>query len=361
MPASQANEVVATNNVCARLLALSTAALLSISMAACGGNDRAAATDTTAQTDTHRSALVLAEQSPGGSPTTKTTTSIRNLIDLDVVWSAWDGNSSRVIFENGHLSIAGDPQADVVMGVHRYQTPLREGFTYSLSLEDLDTAGAAAIIFPFGSDGTIFEVAGPGQLAVATPGTPVSFVAPRGVYGFWIQVQNAWGNGGADATLHPEVDLADVPLTPPVVEQELIDMRGPWTDWQERAIVDTLIYDAAADELVTNFGFGYPPGVKFFTGIPISGPHLFTLESDRPVTTASVYFVNGVGEPKLSFGYLRLQTFDETPGRPGHYRTQGIVTPGPGANGFVIQVQGSYQFLNQLTRLKVSLVKQARQ
>jgi len=135
-----------------------------------------------------------------------------SIIDLDVQWQTWDGQAQSAIqVTDDSVRIVGDPNAtDTVIGTHDYRIALLARAEYVLDVDDFSAGGGAALIFPYLAGGTLVAVSDD-NLAIATPGNPFSFTAPEGIVGFWIQVQNKWGDPGSDATISPVLGTVSTP------------------------------------------------------------------------------------------------------------------------------------------------------
>ncbi len=154
-----------------------------------------------------------------------------NLIDITDRWTEWDGTVSNVYYNESSDTLrigTPAPGRDMAIGVRRFEQPLTAGVRYTLSVRS-DTPQAAAILFLFDSTGRIIPIdAGSGEtLAISRDGTPLAFVAPAGVAGFFLQVQNAWRAPSA-ATL--DAQLVATPTGAPA-GPDLVDLGGSWPDW----------------------------------------------------------------------------------------------------------------------------------
>lgn len=142
-------------------------------------------------------------------------------------WPTWSGDPSGITYDgdvNGLVIPASSPGQDLVFGVRRFELALTEGTTYSLAMQSADPA-AAVIIFLFDATGALVPVPGSPGLAAARDGEPLTFAAPAGVTGFYLQVQNSW-QAVDQATVSPI--LVD---TGPLSVVNLFEPSDPWTDW----------------------------------------------------------------------------------------------------------------------------------
>lgn len=142
-----------------------------------------------------------------------------NLISLDGDWPSWSGQYTGIWFDSSknqlHIPAPAWP-GQIISGVRRFDVPLQANREYSLTLSATDS-DAAAMIFLLGYSGELLEItnATTGVTAAwagARLKDELRFVAPSGVAGFFIQVQNAWSATSATnlaANLSTANEVAD--------------------------------------------------------------------------------------------------------------------------------------------------------
>ena len=304
-----------------------------------------------------------------------------SIIDLDVQWQTWNGQAQPSIQVSGDsVQITGDPNApEAVIGAHDYQIALEAGATYVLDVDDLSTGGAAALIFPYQLGGQLVPLVLEGW-AIATPGQPFRFTAPDGIVGFWIQVQNRWGDPGTDATVRPVFGTV---TTPPIDDgEELIDLAVrferwqtglPWFDYQDPdncvqpATIreecrapgvtvdgDTVVIEAAERrDDVDSVRYQQRPGVQWYPDTPLSGLYELSIRSEMPYSSVYLVGLNSAGRPDLR-NYAAATT--------GTDFTRNTLIDIRGVPGFAISVARIYSpfpgvDLSTSARLQISLKK----
>jgi len=138
----------------------------------------------------------------------------KNLISMAGDWPSWSGQYTGIYYDGAtnQLTIPAPAwQGQIITGVRRFDVGLDAGKEYSLSLTASDN-DAAVIIFLLDQSGQIINVTDAttgvsAPWAGAREKNELKFVAPSGVYGFYIQIQNAW-NATAATNLAANLDVA---------------------------------------------------------------------------------------------------------------------------------------------------------
>jgi len=238
-----------------------TVALVS-GLVACGSGDTTLPSDGNENPTT----LNVTLTSPA-TVTTKTGTIGRNYLDLAAPWTDWSGETSRVIYDStaNELIIPAPARGnDMVLGVQRYDMKLGTR-RYSLNI-DSASADVAAFIFVFNDRGELLALDASNGPFVAQPGQPFHFDAPPNSAGFYVQVQSGW-QVNDPASIRPRLtDIGNL------LGDNLIDPRGPWTDWDGNAA--KVSYNGLINRLVIQGPEADEPvnyGIQRLTGTLTSG------------------------------------------------------------------------------------------
>lgn len=257
-----------------------------------------------------------------------------NLVDLSGTWSNWLGQETGITYDAAEnaLVIPGDG-SDIVLGVQRFDVPLTGGVSYSLSVQASDDQ-AAALLFLFDTSGMIVPVPGSTGLAVANPSTPIEFIAPESIAGFYLQVQNRYQ---ADGVAQLSAQLIEGGGTS--TGASLIDLSEPWTDWVGNA-TGVAAAEGGLNIPAPDAGQNIALGVKWFD-TPLSGGTDYALSlgglSDQGTAVLLFLFdTNGQIVPFAENGQS-LSWIAATSGAPAQF------TAPTGIVGFAVQVQGPYQ------------------
>ncbi|MGB7181182.1 MAG: glycoside hydrolase family 16 protein, partial [Burkholderiaceae bacterium] len=155
-----------------------------------------------------------------------------NLISMAGDWPSWSGQYTGIYYDGGSNQLFIPAPAwpgQMITGVRRFDVALQEGVEYSLSLTATDSQ-AATIIFLFNNWGQLIDVKdlNTGIIsawAKARSSTPLRFIAPAGVSGFYLQVQNAWSATAATNMATSLVNASET-VTPPLTQQPSVTVSG---------------------------------------------------------------------------------------------------------------------------------------
>ncbi|MGB7303071.1 MAG: hypothetical protein WBD13_02235, partial [Burkholderiaceae bacterium] len=211
------------------------AATFTVLLSACGGSDSGPESTAPVNDARFENVGVSLTQSGVASDGAVTKAAGDNLINLNTAWPTWAGADSGITFDaqTGQLLIPGDG-SDVVLGVRRFDTELSDGVSYTLNVQSTDPQ-SAAVLFLFDTNGTIVPVPGTDGLASARDGEAITFTAPAGVAGFYLQVQNQYQASVASLISAELIEGASIGGGGVVGGDNLIDAQGPWLDWAGNA------------------------------------------------------------------------------------------------------------------------------
>ncbi|MGC1440765.1 MAG: hypothetical protein WA888_09165, partial [Burkholderiaceae bacterium] len=173
-------------------------------------------------------AISFGLQSSGSGPGEKSA----NLISMAGDWPSWSGQYTGIYYDGGSNQLFIPAPAwpgQMITGVRRFDVALQEGVEYSLSLTATDSQ-AATIIFLFNNWGQLIDVKDlntgiTSAWAKAKSSTPLRFIAPAGVSGFYLQVQNAWSATAATNMATSLVNASET-VTPPLTQQPSVTVSG---------------------------------------------------------------------------------------------------------------------------------------
>lgn len=171
-----------------------------------------------------------------------------NLVDLSDHWQTWLGYASPVSYDQNTDTLQIPAPAgndELTHAIRRYDIQLVQGTRYHLTVSATDSR-AGAVLFLILQSGEVLPAVSDnnGALVVATPGSPVSFAAPAGVAGFYLQVQNAW-RSATGTSLRAEVSPDEGTGS---AGDNLVTLDAPWTDWTGQPT--PVHVDAATAQLV---------------------------------------------------------------------------------------------------------------
>ena len=307
------------------------ALVMALGVIGCGGssntdNPTAVSSDSVEEFST---ALIALHADPVAS---SKDTSGDNLLDLRGDWPTWSGEDTAIRYDSnaGAIRIPASGSGELILGVRYFAQTLTAGARYTLSMEASNNEAAVVLVL-VRAGGAVAQITNladgsTGDWAAARPGKTLSFDAPEGIVGFYLQVQSDWHessahNLAAQLRFTGDSDSGDGSGdgTPPAGDG--FSLAGTWADWSGNPT--GIRYDSASNSLqvpAPGGGNNQVIGVQRYT---------------QALTAGQTYTVDATGS---SNGTALIFTLRNSAGAP-----LTVTNAGTGASGQSLWVSGGQQ------------------
>lgn len=278
-----------------RLIKAAIGICASFALIACGANN----TDTGDSTPVSESVEEFSTASialyTAGSAVSKDTSG-NNLIDMRGEWPSWEGSSTNIQYDSNtaSLRLPATGNGEIAIAVRRFDQTLTEGAQYTLSIDAADER-AAAVLYLLQANGELNPITArttgvTANWARSSPGVPLSFIAPSGVVGFYLQVQSAWQESSAQ-NLAAELSFTgsnDQGGSQGTGQTAFFTLAGNWPDWYGKQT--GIRYDANNNLLTlppTGSSQGLVVGVRRYTQTLTAG-QVYSLDTAGSTSGSAV-------------------------------------------------------------------------